>query len=191
MKTLVFATNNQHKLKEIQALLGNHFTLKTLEEIGCSEDIVEDAPDLEGNARIKARYIKEHYGLDCFADDTGLEIEALDNAPGVISARYAGEQRSSEDNMQLVLEKLKNQVNRSARFRTAICLILDGEEHLFEGIVEGRIAEERNGDEGFGYDPIFYPEGQNKTFAQMSSEAKNAISHRGRAFQKMIEFLHR
>ena len=125
MKTLVFATNNQHKLKEIQALLGNHFTLKTLEEIGCTEDIIEDAPDLEGNARIKARYIKEHYGLDCFADDTGLEIEALDKAPGVISARYAGEQRSSEDNMQLVLEKLKNQTSRRARFRTAICLILE------------------------------------------------------------------
>ncbi len=191
MKTLVFATNNQHKLAEIQELLGDAFVLKTMKDIECHEDIVEDAPDLQGNAQLKARYIKEHFGFDCFADDTGLEIEALDGEPGVYSARYAGAKRSSEDNMDLVLSKLAGKEHRKAQFRTAICLILDNEEHLFEGIVEGEIALKRSGEKGFGYDPIFLPEGQQRSFAEMSSEEKNAISHRGRAFQKMIEFLQR
>ncbi len=191
MKTLVFATNNQHKLQEIQELLGDAFVLKTMKDIDCHEDIVEDAPDLQGNAQLKARYIKEKYGYDCFADDTGLEIEALDGEPGVYSARYAGDQRNSEDNMNLVLRKLEGKPQRKAQFRTAICLILDNEEYLFEGIVEGEIATERSGQKGFGYDPIFIPEGQKRSFAEMSSEEKNAISHRGRAFQKMIEFLQR
>lgn len=191
MKTLVFATNNQHKLEEIQELLGDAFVLKTMKDIECHEDIAEDAPDLQGNAQLKARYIKEHYGYDCFADDTGLEIEALGGEPGVYSARYAGAQRSSEDNMDLVLSKLAGKDHRKAQFRTAICLILGDEEHLFEGIVEGEIAQERSGEKGFGYDPIFLPEGQKRSFAEMTSEEKNAISHRGRAFQKMIEFLQR
>lgn len=188
-KSLVFASNNAHKLEEVRQLVGDLFEIKSLADINCSTDIPETADTLEGNAFIKARYVKEHYGLDCFADDTGLEIEALNNEPGVYSARYAGEGKNSEDNMNLVLSKMEHLKNRKARFRTAIALILDGEEFLFEGIVPGEIATERSGEAGFGYDPIFRPEGDVRTFAQMPAAEKNAISHRGRALQALMNYL--
>ncbi len=186
---LVFATNNQYKLKELQAILGDHFELLSLKDIGCSEEIPEDYPTLEGNARQKAFYIHEKYDYPCFADDTGLEIDALNGEPGVYSARYAGEAKDSQANMNKVLENLQNEDNRKARFRTVISLVLDNEEKQFEGIVEGEITREKRGDSGFGYDPIFLPDGYVKTFAEMDLSAKNEISHRARAVQKLVEYL--
>ena len=191
---IVFATGNRNKLKEIQALIGSRAELSTPADHGITEDIPEDRPTLEGNALQKARYIYEKTGLNCFADDTGLEVEALDGEPGVYSARYAavngaGERHSSADNMALLLERLRGAANRRARFRTVIALILEGREYLFEGIVNGEITEERSGAEGFGYDPVFRPDGYAETFAEMPLELKNSISHRGRATAKLIEFL--
>lgn len=189
MKSLVFATNNPNKLREVKELIGDRFKILGLEEIGCFEEIPETADTLEGNALIKARFVKENYGYDCFADDTGLEIEALDNAPGVYSARYAGEQKSSEDNMQKVLANLTGKENRNARFRTVIAFSYEGEEKLFDGIVNGTIATSQSGCKGFGYDPIFVPEGYDITFAEMGSAEKNTISHRGRAVRAFVEYL--
>lgn len=191
---IIFATGNRHKLEEIQAILGTAAELSTPADHGITEDIPEDQPTLEGNALQKARYIYEKTGMNCFADDTGLEVDTLGGDPGVYSARYAamngeGTGHSAEDNMTLLLKRLTGQSNRKARFRTAIALILDGEEHLFEGIVEGEITRERSGAEGFGYDPIFRPEGYEETFAEMPLELKNRISHRGRAVARLVEFL--
>ena len=188
---IVFATNNPNKLKEIQALMPVGIEILSLKEIGCTEDIPETGTTLEDNAFQKAHYLKEHYGYDCFTDDTGLEVEALKGAPGVYSARYAGPERSAEANMTKILSELKGNHNRKAQFRTAIALILKGEEHLFEGKVEGHISEGKQGDEGFGYDPIFVPENETRCFAQMSMEEKGAISHRGRAVRKLVEHLGR
>ncbi|MBQ9138545.1 MAG: RdgB/HAM1 family non-canonical purine NTP pyrophosphatase [Alistipes sp.] len=189
MKKLIFATNNAHKLSEVQALLGDAFTLVTLKQCGITEDIPETSPTLEGNALQKARYIYEKLGCDCFADDTGLEVTALGGAPGVHSARYATDGHDFEANNLLLLKNLEGVADRSARFRTVIALILDGKEYLFEGIVEGTIATSQSGTEGFGYDPLFVPSGEIITFAQMSADAKNAISHRGRAVAKLVNFL--
>ena len=189
MKTLVFATNNKHKLQEVRQILGERFEIKSLSDIGCEVDIPETADTLEGNAMQKAKFVKEHYGLDCFADDTGLECRALDGAPGIYSARYAGENHDSEANMRKLLEKLREKNDRSAQFRTVIALLYQGEEYLFEGIVRGTIINEHKGTQGFGYDPIFVPEGFDTTFAEMTSEEKNSISHRGRAVAKLADFL--
>ena len=186
---LVFATNNQHKLQELQAMLGNHFELLSLTEIGCDEEIPEEQPTLEGNARQKAFYICEKYGLPCFADDTGLEIEALNGEPGVFSARYAGEEKSSEANMNKVLDKMSKINQRDARFRTVISLVINNRETQFEGIVNGKILHQKRGSSGFGYDPIFQPAGQELSFAEMSLPEKNKISHRGRAVSKLVEYL--
>ncbi len=189
MKQLVFATNNAHKLDEVRKILGGKFDILSLREIGCNDDIAETAETFEGNALIKARYIHDKYGCDCFADDSGLEIDALGGAPGVYSARYAGEAHDSEKNMAKVLEQLQGIENRAARFRTVIALILDGKEHLFEGEIAGRIIEEPHGAGGFGYDPIFIPDGENRTFAEMDDAQKNGISHRARAVKKLVAFL--
>ncbi len=189
MTNLVFATNNRHKVDEVNHKLNGLFSIETLQEIGCDEDIPETADTLEGNALQKARYLYEKYGCNCFADDTGLEVEALDNAPGVYSARYAGEAKNADANMTKLLSELSGKTNRKARFRTVIALILDGKEYLFEGIVDGQILEKRQGDEGFGYDPIFLPAGYGKSFAELSITEKNAISHRGRAVDKLLAFL--
>ena len=191
---IVFATNNAHKLAEVRQILGQQFQVVGLADIGCTEDIPETADTLEGNALQKAHYVKEHYGLDCFADDTGLEVEALGGAPGVHTARYAelageGDSHSSDANMRLLLRKLEKYNNRNARFRTVIALLYQGEEYLFEGVCEGIILTERHGTEGFGYDPVFQPKGYDRCFAQMTADEKNAISHRGRATQKLAEFL--
>lgn len=186
---IVFATANVNKAKEISRLLPENFEILTLNDLDLQEEIPETAPTLEGNAHLKAQYMKEHFGVSCFADDTGLEIEALENRPGVRSARYAGEHRSDEDNIQLVLEQLQGKENRKARFRTVIALCLDDKTLEFEGIVEGQILHEKRGTEGFGYDPIFAPEGRNQSFAEMSMDEKNTISHRARAFAKMIDYL--
>ena len=188
-KEIVFATNNLHKLSEIREIIGDKFKILSLSEIGCNEDIPETASTLEGNAEIKARYVKEHYGYDCFADDTGLEVEALNGAPGVLSARYAGEAHDSQANMDLLLKNMCCEENRNARFRTVIALLINDELTLIDGIVEGEIMHEREGEGGFGYDPIFKPIESEFTFAQMSSEEKNKISHRGRATAKLIEKL--
>ena len=186
---LVFATNNAHKLEEVRQILGDRFKVLSLNDIGCHEDIPETADTFQGNALQKARYVKEHYGYDCFADDTGLEVKALDGAPGVHSARYAGD-HDSEANMTKLLHELEKKSDRSAQFRTVIALILNGQEVLFEGIVTGQIATERHyGDGGFGYDPIFVPDGYTETFSQMSSQSKNLISHRGRAVRKLADYL--
>ena len=187
---LIFATNNAHKLSEVQAVLGPSFELVTPRMCGVEEDIPETAETLEGNARQKARYLYERTGLDCFADDTGLEVEALNGAPGVHSARYATDGHDFAANNRLLLKKLEGETNRQARFRTAICLIEGGEERLFEGIVEGHIIDHESGTEGFGYDPLFVPEGYDCTFAEMSGDEKNAISHRGRAVRKLVAYLH-
>ncbi len=187
---LIFATNNAHKLAEVQAVLGNRFTLRTPRSCGITEEIPEEQPTLEGNALQKARYIHERTGCDCFADDTGLEVEALDGAPGVHSARYATDGHDFAANNRLLLHNLEGVENRRARFRTVIALILNGEEHLFEGVVEGHIIDRETGDEGFGYDPLFVPEGGVRTFAQMSTEEKNAVSHRARAVRRLVEYLH-
>lgn len=187
--SLVFATNNKHKLEEISHLLEETYEIIPLEAIGCHDDIPEDHETLEENALQKARYIKEHYGCDCFADDTGLEIEALNGQPGVYSARYAGPAKDSKANMQKVLDNMQNQANRKACFRTIIALILDGQEYLFEGRVDGEILTEQHGSAGFGYDPIFRPEGFKESFAEMDLDTKNSISHRGRAVSKLVDFL--
>ena len=189
MKTLVFATNNAHKLEEVRAILGNDFQIASLKEIGCYDDIPETADTLEGNAMQKAQYIKEKFGMDCFADDTGLEVEALNNAPGVFSARYAGPGHDSEANMKKLLSEMQGKENRKARFRTVIALLLDGKEYTFEGIVKGNIIEEKRGDSGFGYDPIFVPEGYDLTFAELGNDIKNKISHRAEAVKKLSAFL--
>jgi len=189
MKEIVFATANKGKIKEVKAMLGKKFNIIGLNDIGCFEDVPETRKTIEGNALQKARFIKKHYGVDCFSEDTGLEIEALNGEPGVYSARYAGKQRSDEDNMNLVFKKLKNKKNRNARFKTVIALLINGEEHLFEGIVNGTIGFEKKGTEGFGYDPIFIPEGYKKTFAQIGLKEKNKISHRKRAVKKLIKGL--
>lgn len=191
MKTLVFATNNLHKLEEVRDILGGSFRIASLKEIGCTDDIPETADTLEGNALQKARYVKDKFGYDCFADDTGLEVEALGGAPGVFSARYAGPGHDSEANMQKLLKELERKTNRQAQFRTVVALLLDGEEYTFEGIVRGTILTERRGTAGFGYDPVFVPEGYAETFAEMGSEEKNRISHRARAVQKLADFLHK
>ena len=188
-KKLVVATNNAHKLEEISAILGNEMELLSLKDIHCNADIPETADTLEGNARQKAMYIHENYGMDCFADDTGLEVEALNGAPGVFSARYAGDGHDSEANMQKLLKELEGKENRKAQFRTAICLIMEGKEYLFEGIVKGHIIEEKRGGAGFGYDPIFVPEGYDQTFAELGNDVKNTISHRARAVEKLCAFL--
>ena len=189
-KNLVFATNNAHKLEEIRAILGDKINILSLNDIDCHADIPETADTLEGNARLKAEYIYQHYGMDCFADDTGLEVEALNGTPGIYSARYAGGAgHDSEANMHKLLSELEGKTNRKAQFRTAICLIEGGEEHLFEGIMRGTILQERRGTAGFGYDPIFQPEGYTETFAEMGNEEKNKISHRARAVQKLVEYL--
>lgn len=187
--TLVFATNNAHKLEEIREILGGKFHIVSLKELGCQEDIPEEQDTLEGNAQQKARYIRDKYKVNCFADDTGLEIEALGGEPGVYSARYAGDGHDSEANMRKVLDKMSGETNRRARFRTVIALLLDGQEHLFEGEVRGEILRERHGEGGFGYDPIFRPEGFAQSFAEMSLEDKNKISHRGRATEALRKFL--
>lgn len=189
-KKLVFATNNAHKLSEIRAILGERIEVLSLRDINCDADIPETADTLEGNASIKSRYIYEHYGLDCFADDTGLEVEALDGAPGVYSARYAGgDGHDSEANMNLLLDNLKNKSNRKAQFRTVISLIEQGREQLFEGIVKGEITTQRHGTSGFGYDPVFRPEGYEQTFAEMGADVKNSISHRARAVARLCDYL--
>ena len=185
---LCFATNNVHKLKEIKALLGDNFELKTLQEIGCSEELPETTDTIEGNSAQKAEYVSEHYGVNCFADDSGLEIEALNGAPGVHSAYYSGE-RNHNRNIERVLSKLANKSNRKARFKTIITLTLDGQSHSFEGIVKGIIIDAPRGTDGFGYDPIFIPEGDNRTFAEMTLDEKSKISHRSRAFAKLVAFL--
>ncbi|MGB1578080.1 MAG: RdgB/HAM1 family non-canonical purine NTP pyrophosphatase, partial [Flavobacteriales bacterium] len=184
---LVFATHNANKVRELQEMLGDRFRIQSLTDIGCHEEIVEDAATLEGNAQIKARHVVAHFGLDCFADDTGLEVEALEGAPGVLSARYAGAHGDSEANMTKLLAELSrvgatSPESRAAQFRTAICLIRDGEEHLIEGTCRGSIALQRSGAKGFGYDPIFVPEGFEVTFAEMEPAAKHAMSHRAHAF---------
>ena len=187
---IVFATNNKHKLEEIKDILGKDFEIVSLAEIGCHEDIPETGLTLEENARQKSTYIVEHYNHDCFADDTGLEVDALNGKPGVHSARYAeGTDHDSEANMRKLLSKMSNVKDRTARFRTVISLIINGVEHQFEGRVEGRIATEKHGKEGFGYDPIFIPEGYDKSFAELGEEVKNQISHRARAVKKLAEYL--
>ena len=186
---LCFATNNQHKLEEVRAHLGSDFQLVALEEVGCKEELPEEQSTLEGNSFQKAEYVYKNFGISCFADDTGLEVQELQGAPGVYSARYAGAQRSAEDNMQLLLKNLAESQNRRARFRTVITLITPEFTKQFEGIVSGKIIYEYRGSGGFGYDPIFLPDGFNKTLAEMSMEEKNAISHRARAVNKLVEFL--
>jgi len=189
MRKLVFATNNDHKLRELREILSSEFELLSLNDIGCKDDIPETGTTLEGNAAQKSFYIWDKYGINCFADDTGLEIEALGNEPGVYSARYAGAGRNASDNMLKVLEKMENEINRNAHFRCVISLIINGNEMQFEGIAEGKILTEKHGDSGFGYDPIFMPNGFNQSFAEMSAEDKNMISHRGRAVMKLVEYL--
>jgi XTP/dITP diphosphohydrolase len=189
MKRIIFATNNRHKLEEVQHSLGDAFELVTLKEVGIVEDIPETGETLEENASQKSHYVFDRLGEDCFADDTGLEVVALNGAPGVHSARYASLEKSDSKNIDLLLKNLSGKLDRSARFRTVISLILNGQEYLFEGIVNGRIIEDRRGCDGFGYDPIFVPDGCDRTFAEMSMEEKNQISHRGRAVAKLVEFL--
>lgn len=186
---LVFATNNLHKLKEVQEMLSNSIEVLSLKDIGCFEDIEETESTLEGNAKLKADYITKKYGFDCFADDTGLEVEALDGDPGVYSARYAGEHGNAEKNMEKLLIELKNKSNRKAKFKTIIALNLTNKQYLFEGICEGEILNEKTGVKGFGYDPIFKPSNASCSFAEMNSEEKNIISHRGIAIQKLVKFL--
>ena len=186
---IVFATNNPNKLKEIQTLIPKEIEIISLKEIGCTEDIPETGDTLEANAFQKVHYVKENYNYDCFADDTGLEIDALNGAPGVYSARYAGPEKSAEANIEKILNELQGKENRSAKFRTAIALTLNNEEHLFEGEINGHISKVKQGNEGFGYDPIFMPENEKRSFAQMSMEEKGTISHRGRAVKKLVAYL--
>ncbi|MBR5475927.1 MAG: non-canonical purine NTP diphosphatase [Bacteroidaceae bacterium] len=188
---LVFATNNKHKLQEVRDILSDRVEVLSLADINCHDDIPETADTLQGNAIMKAQYIYQKYGVDCFADDTGLEVEALNGAPGVYSARYAGDGHDSEANMNKLLQNLTGENNRRAQFRTVIALIIKGEENTFDGIVKGEITEEKRGDSGFGYDPIFVPEGFSKSFAQMTNDEKNSISHRFRATEKLNDYLNR
>lgn len=185
----MFATNNAHKLDEVRNIVGHRMNILGLRDIGCDEDIPETADTLEGNAMLKARYVKEHYGYDCFADDTGLEVDALGGAPGVYSARYAGPGHDSKANMELLLKNMEGQSDRRARFRTVIALVEGDDVRLMDGTVEGFITDGPKGSSGFGYDPVFRPEGLDVTFAEMDSDAKNAISHRGRAMKKLLEYL--
>ena len=186
---LVFASNNKNKIREIQLLLPDAIKVLSLEDIGCYEEIPETADTIEGNAVLKANYVTEKYGYDCFADDTGLEVEALNGEPGVYSARYAGEQKDANDNMDKLLLNLKDKTNRSAQFKTVIALNLNGGQSLFTGIVKGTIISEKIGTNGFGYDPVFVAEGYHKTFAQLTIEEKSGISHRGLAVKQLVEFL--
>lgn len=186
---LVFASNNLNKIKEIQLLVPNSIEIVSLKDIGCSEDIPETADTIEGNAILKANYVTKKYGFNCFADDSGLEIDDLNGEPGVYSARYAGEPKDDSKNIDKVLENLKDKTNKKANFKTVICLNIDGEQHLFTGIVNGKIIENRVGDNGFGYDPIFVADGYSKTFAELSMEEKAAISHRGKAVKQLVDFL--
>lgn len=186
---LVFASNNKNKILELQSMLPENITIRSLESIGCFEDIPETSDTIEGNAIQKANYVTEKYGYECFADDTGLEIDALNGAPGVYSARYAGEQRNADDNMNKVLENLSDTNNRKAQFKTVIALNIKGKQHLFTGIASGEITLEKIGNQGFGYDPIFRPLHYQETFAQLSLDIKNKISHRGKATQQLIDFL--
>jgi len=188
---LVFATNNQHKIKEISLLINGSFHLLSLNDIKCNDEIPEEQPTIEGNASQKSHYIYEKFDINCFADDTGLEIEALNGEPGVFSARYAGEGCSFQDNIDKVLEKMHGEINRKARFRTVISLLIDGEEVQFEGIVNGIILTEKYGEDGFGYDPIFMPDGYGISFAEMTLEDKNQISHRGIATRKLVDYLNK
>ncbi|MFN4234280.1 MAG: non-canonical purine NTP diphosphatase [Bacteroidia bacterium] len=190
MQQLIFASNNQHKIEEVSAILKPFgFNVVGLSDAGINEEIPETADTIEGNASLKAKYIYDKYNKDCFADDTGLEVESLNNAPGVYSARYAGAQKSAEDNMNKLLSELEGKSNRKARFKTIIALILNGKEYIFEGVINGKISLEKKGDKGFGYDPIFIPNGYDKTFAEMSAAEKNKISHRAIAVQKLADFL--
>ena len=188
-KKFVFATNNAHKLEEVTAILGDKIELLSMKDIHCHADIPETADTLEGNALLKARYIFEIYNMDCFADDTGLEVEALNGAPGVYSARYAGDAHNSEANMRKLLQDMEGIENRKAQFRTVFALIINGKEHLFEGIVKGEITKHRCGSSGFGYDPVFIPEGYTQTYAEMGNTLKNKISHRALATNKLCNFL--
>ncbi|MDR2840740.1 MAG: non-canonical purine NTP diphosphatase [Paludibacter sp.] len=189
MKKIVFATNNSHKIDEVRSMLSADFCILSAAEAGCHDDIDETAETLEGNAAIKAQYVWEKTGLDCFADDTGLEVDALNGAPGVRSARYAGDNHDFRANMLKLLENLEGETKRTARFRTVICLILSGKEYFFEGKIEGKIDTAERGNEGFGYDPIFIPEGYNVSFAQLGNAEKNRISHRAKAVEKLKDFL--
>ena len=186
---ICFATNNKKKIEEVKAALGDSFTIVSLEEIGCHEELPETGDTLDHNAFQKARYVKDNYGVDCFADDTGLEVDALNGAPGVYSGRYAGEPRSDERNIDLLLKNLNGVSVRSAKFKTVIALLLNGEEHSFEGVAKGEILKEKTGTGGFGYDPVFKPEGFDKTFAELSMDEKNEISHRGKAVKSLVQFL--
>jgi len=186
---LVFATNNLNKLKEVKALLPATISLLSLKDIGCFEDIPETQPTIEGNAIQKAEYIKQHYGYDCFADDTGLEVESLNNEPGVFSARYAGEQRNADDNMNKLLHNLNGNTNRNAQFKTVIALSLNSKLKTFTGICKGEIIHKKRGDKGFGYDPIFQPKGYGETFAEIDLAIKNTIGHRGKAIEQLVSFL--
>jgi XTP/dITP diphosphohydrolase len=186
---ICFATNNKKKIEEVKAALGPEFTILSLEEVGCHEDLPETGDTLDHNAFQKARFVFDHYGVDCFADDTGLEVEALQGAPGVYSGRYAGEPRSDERNIEKLLKEMQGISNRKARFRTVIALIQGGKEYAFEGMAEGEIIKEKTGTGGFGYDPVFKPTGYDKTFAELSLAEKNQISHRGKAVQALIKFL--
>lgn len=190
MRTLVFATNNKHKLEEVQAMVGDRYQLKTLEEIGCLDDIPETGDTFRDNASQKSHYIWDRFTVDCFSDDSGLEVDALNGEPGVYSARYSGS-RDAEENLQLVLDKMQGTSDRAARFKCIISLILDGKEHFFEGVVEGEITESRSGSAGFGYDPIFRPKGYNVSFAEMPAEEKNKISHRAQAVAQLVDFLNK
>ncbi|MFN0034876.1 MAG: non-canonical purine NTP diphosphatase [Saprospiraceae bacterium] len=189
MPTLVFATNNPHKAREVEQILGPGFEIKTLKDIGCHEEIEETEPTLEGNALLKARYVREKYGFDCFSEDTGLEVEALGGAPGVHTARYAGEDKNPDANIALLLKNLEGKNSRRARFRTIIALAYDGKETLLEGICTGRIATQKQGTGGFGYDPVFVPDGFDQTFAELGDEVKNRISHRAIATEKFKKML--
>lgn len=189
MLSIVFATSNPHKIREVKEMLPTGFEIKSLRDIGCTEEVPETKPTIEGNALQKAHYIRDNYGVDCFAEDTGLEVTALDGDPGVYSARYAGPQRDAGDNMDLLLKNLADKEDRSARFKTVIALTLNGQTHTFTGIVNGTIAKGKTGSDGFGYDPIFLPENYEISFAEMDKKQKNKISHRGRALTKLLSFL--
>lgn len=189
MKTFVFATNNKHKLEEVRKITHNLVNILSLAEIDCHDEIPETADTLEGNALQKARYVQEHFGYDCFADDTGLEVEALNNAPGVYSARYAGPDHDSEANMKKLLSEMEGKENRKARFRTVIALLVNGQEYLFDGQINGQIIQEKKGNSGFGYDPIFMPDQYTQTFAELGDDIKNGISHRALAVNKLVSFL--
>lgn len=189
MLEIVFATGNKNKVREVGQILGDRFRIRGLADIGCPEDLPETSPTIEGNALQKARYVRDHFGIDCFAEDTGLEVDALNGDPGVYSARYAGYPPDPEANIRLLLQRMQGVTKRNARFRTVVALMLNGREYTFEGIAEGHIAETRSGEGGFGYDPVFIPEGYRRSFAEMGPEEKNAISHRGQAIRLLVAFL--